>query len=107
MEVVKSWKRFRLSYGGGSFKTHRDTMMSYVSRERGSVASNSNSEEGNKRSTDTELKLLTIKTDQNDLNENHKTNGHIRIPLEDESQPMITETSTDTDNFNQTSRSND
>lgn len=96
MEVIKSWKRFRLSHGGVQLRSHRDTMMSYVSRGRGSIVSNSISEaeHRDRKTSDTELKPLTSKTVSNDANENHKTNGHVHI--QDESQPMITEHSNNT-----------
>ncbi|CAC5389832.1 PTHR1 [Mytilus coruscus] len=83
-EIAKTWKRFRLSHGGGSLRSHRDTVTSYVSRGRGSIVSNSNSETERKTSNH-ELKPLT--RIQNDANENHKTNGHVQ--WQDESTPMI------------------
>ena len=96
MEVVKSWRRFRLSHGGGQLRSHRDTMVSYVSRGRGSIVSNSisDAEHRDRKTSDTELKPLTPKIISNDANENHKTNGHVHI--QDESQPMITEHSNNT-----------
>ncbi|CAC5389829.1 PTHR1 [Mytilus coruscus] len=89
-EIIKTWRRFRLTHGHGSLNGHRDTMMSYVSRGRGSLASNSVSEaeqRDTRKSSEYELKPLTNKSVHNDPNENHKTNGHVN--WQEESQPMI------------------
>lgn len=64
--------------------------MSYVSRARGSIGSNSNSDcdhKDKRKSSDIELQKLTNGESINYSNKNEKPNGHVRFS--EESRPML------------------
>lgn len=71
----------------GGLTSHRDTVLSYVSRARGSVESDSDGENKHTKESDIELQKLTNGEDQSSCTKTLGQNGHIRFS--DESAPML------------------